>query len=203
MKLLLADDDPMFCRLAQKILARDYELVLAHDGEQAWQAITTPPIPSLALLNWIMPKLEGLELCRRIRAHQATARAYVLLITAKARTEDIVRGLEAGADDYIVKPFQAAEFRARVQVGARIVRLQDALADRIAKLEEALQQVDTLGRLLPICSYCHSIRDDRDYWEQLESYLSKHSHLEFTHGVCPTCYAKHLGPELAAQRGGR
>lgn len=199
MKLLLADDDPLFSRLAQGILAPEYEIVVAHNGREAWETMTLPARPKIALLNWVMPELDGVDLCRRIRDTEATSRTYVLLITAKARTEEIVEGLHAGADDYVVKPFQPAEFRARVMVGARIVRLQDALSDRITQLEEALEHVATLRRLLPICSYCKRIRDDRDYWEELEGYLGKHSNLDFSHGICPQCYAAHWASELAEQ----
>lgn len=203
MKLLLADDDPMFSRLAQSTLAADFEVAVAENGTRAWERLRESPPPKIAVLNWVMPGLDGVELCRRIRANEATSRVYVLFLTAKTRIEDILAGFKAGADDYLIKPFHPAELRARVNVGARLVGLQDTLADRIVKLEEALRQVDTLRGLLPICSYCKRIRDDQDYWEQLESYLSRHSQVEFTHGVCPSCYEKYLRPELVSLRGGR
>jgi DNA-binding response OmpR family regulator len=203
MKLLLADDDPMFSRLAQSTLAAHFEVTVAENGTRAWECLLESPPPKIAVLNWVMPGLDGVELCRRIRGTEATSRVYVLFLTARTRIEDILAGFKAGADDYLVKPFHPAELRARVGVGARLVGLQDTLADRIAKLEDALRQVDTLRGLLPICSYCKRIRDDKDYWEQLESYLSKHSHVEFTHGICPSCYDKYLRPELAALRAGR
>ncbi len=196
MKLLLADDDPLFCRLAEGLLAADYEVQLAHDGEQAWRMLVEDATAKIAAINWVMPGLDGLQLCRRIRETPALARIYVLLITARGSVEDVVRGLEAGADDYIIKPFHAAEFRARVRVGERMVRLQDALSDRIGDLEQALEHVQILQGLLPICAYCKRIRDDTNYWEQLENYLSERSHLEFTHSICPDCYEKHWKPEL-------
>ena len=198
MKLLLADDDPMYARLIQRSLSADFETVVANNGHDAWQAFTQPSPPKIAVLNWMMPQADGIELCRKIRRTAETARVYVLLVTAKSRIQEIITGFEAGADDLVVKPFHPSELRARVMVGARIVSLQDALADRVEKLQDALSQIHTLRRLLPICSYCKRIRDDHDYWEQLDAYLSKHSDLEFTHGICPACYEKYWKKELTS-----
>lgn len=196
MKVMLADDDPVFRRLAQRLLAKEHEVVMATDGQQAWRAFLEPEIPRIAILNWMMPGLDGLEVCRRIRGNPAMAATYVLLVTAKNRVQEIVAGLEAGADDYIVKPFHAAEFRARIQVGERVAQLEDSLSARIEELEGALRHVHLLQGLLPICSYCKRIRDDKNYWEQLDTYLMQHSQLEFSHGICPECYEKVCKPEL-------
>jgi response regulator RpfG family c-di-GMP phosphodiesterase len=99
-----------------------------------------------------------------------------------------VTAIDAGADDYLTKPFDPEELRARVQVGIRIVSLQRRLAERVAELQEALSQVKQLSGLLPICSYCKRIRSDDDYWEQIDSFVSQHSEAEFSHGVCPSCF---------------
>src|SRR5207237_6416573 len=100
----------------------------------------------------------------------------------------IVTGLTAGADDYIVKPFQRDELHARVRVGERLLELQATLADRVKELEAALARVKLLHGLLPICSYCKKVRDDQNYWQQVESYISAHSGVQFSHGICPGCY---------------
>jgi DNA-binding response OmpR family regulator len=113
-----------------------------------------------------------------------------------ASREDIVAGLAAGADDYITKPFDIQELRARVQVGLRIVELQESLSVRIKELEDALAQVKQLRGLLPICSYCKKIRDDQNYWQKVESYLSQHSEARVSHSVCPECYEQIVKPEL-------
>ncbi|MGH9523867.1 MAG: response regulator [Terriglobales bacterium] len=197
MKLLLADDDPIYCRIMENSLRGDFEVVVANNGDDAWHALLEKPGPVIAVLNWLMPRSDGVELCRRIRSTEQTARTYVLLVTAKSRIEDVVAGFESGADDYIVKPFHPSELRARVMVGARIVGLQHTLDGRIHQLQDALQHVHTLRRLLPICSYCKRIRDDDDYWEQVDAYLKKHSDLEFTHSICPGCYEKYWGRELS------
>ena len=193
MKLLLAEDDRLCRRLVERLLARDYELVMAADGAEAWRILCGDDPPRIAALNWVMPGMDGFELCRRIRGEPALAGAYILLITAHNAVADVVRGLGAGADDYIVKPFHAAEIRARIKVGERVVGLQSALGQRVRELEYALDHVQTLQRLLPICSYCKRVRDDRNYWQELDAYFAEHSDLVFSHGICPTCYELHWG----------
>ena len=197
MKLLLADDDPIYQRLIEKCLRSEFDICVANNGGDAWRLLTEPPVPKIAVLNWMMPQSDGVELCHKIRGTGQTARMYVVLVTAKSRLQDVLDGFHAGADDYVLKPFHPSELRARVMVGSRIVGLQDALADRIDKLQDALAQVRTLRRLLPICSYCKRIRDDHDYWAQLEEYLGKHADLEFSHGICPNCYEKYWKSELS------
>jgi response regulator RpfG family c-di-GMP phosphodiesterase len=110
--------------------------------------------------------------------------------------EDLVTGLDAGADDYITKPFDFEELRARVRVGVRMVRLQQSLAARVSQLEEALANVRVLQGLLPICLYCKKIRDDQNYWQQVDKYIGDHSQARFSHGVCPDCYERVVKPEI-------
>jgi response regulator RpfG family c-di-GMP phosphodiesterase len=117
---------------------------------------------------------------------------YVILLTANSARKDVIAGLESGADDYITKPFEWDELRARVRIGSRIVSLQQALGERVQELQHALSNVRTLGGLLPICAYCKRIRDDRDYWKQIEQYLAEHSNARFSHGICPECLKVHL-----------
>jgi DNA-binding response OmpR family regulator len=148
----------------------------------------------------MMPGLDGVEVCRRVRAGESPTPPYVILLTAKTRREDIVEGLSAGADDFVRKPFDRAELRARIQVGVRVLALQHKLAERVRDLEAALQRVRQLQGLLPICSYCKRIRDDRNYWQQVEEYVTAHSEAQFSHGICPDCYERVLGPQLRAMR---
>jgi sigma-B regulation protein RsbU (phosphoserine phosphatase) len=144
----------------------------------------------------MMPGLNGLQICRKIRRIPTSTPPYLILLTAKGRREDIVTGLQAGANDYVTKPFDREELRARVQVGVRIVELQHSLADRVRALEEALARVKQLQGLLPICSYCKKIRDDQNYWQQVENYISQHSEAQFSHSICPDCYESLVRPEL-------
>ncbi len=100
----------------------------------------------------------------------------------------MVVGLDGGADEYIVKPFDWSVLHARINTGARIASLQQSLANRVAELQSALDMVNKLSGLLPICSYCKRIRKEENRWQQLEAYLSEHSEAEFSHGVCPDCF---------------
>ncbi|HEX2279278.1 MAG: response regulator transcription factor [Candidatus Tectomicrobia bacterium] len=197
MKILIAEDDMVSRVLLEATLIKwGYEVTVACDGVAAWELLQSDDPPSLAILDWMMPGLDGLQICRKIRDIPTTTPPYLILLTAKGRREDIVTGLQAGADDYVTKPFDREELHARVQVGMRIIELQHSLADRVKALEEALARVKQLQGLLPICSYCKKIRDDQNYWQQVENYISKHSEAQFSHSICPDCYESLVRPEL-------
>ena len=121
---------------------------------------------------------------------------YIILLTALGGRQNIIQGLQAGADDYITKPFDREELRARLEVGRRIVELQRSLAERVQQLEDALARVKQLQGLVPICSYCKKIRNDQNFWQQVDTYVSEHSEAQFSHGICPECYEKIVKPEL-------
>jgi sigma-B regulation protein RsbU (phosphoserine phosphatase) len=197
MRALVADDDRIATTLLSRALARwDFEVVLAHDGESAWSLIQSQA-PQLAIVDWMMPALDGPGLCRRIRQDAATASMYVILLTSRDSRADLVSGLESGADDYLIKPVDPGELHARLQVGVRVVALQARLAERLAELEAAVSTVKRLHGLLPICGYCKRIRSTSDDWEQLESYISDHSDAQFSHGICPSCLAKAWPEDVA------
>ena len=201
MRMLIAEDDPISRRLLQATLARwGYDVVMTRDGVEAWEALQAVQAPSLAILDWMMPGMDGVEVCHRVRAMSSPMPTYIILLTGKGRREDVVMGLQAGADDYVVKPFDREELRARVQVGVRVVTLQQSLAERVQALEDALTRVKQLQGLLPICAYCKKIRNDRNYWQQVESYIIEHSEAQFTHGICPDCYQNIVKPELEKLR---
>jgi DNA-binding response OmpR family regulator len=148
----------------------------------------------MVLLDLGLPRKSGLDVLKTLRAGGADL--PVVVITARDGVADRIAGLDAGADDYIVKPFEREELHARVQVGFRMLELQAALADRVRELEEALTRVKQLQGLLPICSYCKKVRDDQNYWQQVETYIEGHSDAQFTHGICPDCRQKYVEPEL-------
>lgn len=177
MRILIADDDRTSTLILRRTLEQwGYEVVVTHDGAEAWKHIVGDEPPALAIVDWEMPEINGIELCRRIRAATLRSPVYVILLTARTDQQDLVDGLEAGADDYLRKPFDPGELRARVRVGQRTLEL--------------IANIKRLTGLLPICSYCKRIRSDEDYWEQVESYISDHTDARFSYGICPPCLAK-------------
>lgn len=195
--ILVADDDPVSLRVLQRALQKwGHEVVVAKDGTEAWQALTSPEAPQMAILDWMMPGIDGPTICRRARAVPSVTAPYLILLTARSDSIDIVAGLNAGANDYVTKPFHHAELHARVRVGLRVLELQSRLAERVRDLETALGQVKQLRGLLPICMYCKKIRDDRNYWQQVETYISDHTDAEFSHGICPECYEKLMKSQI-------
>ena len=199
MRILIAEDDPVSRRVLDlRLQAWGHEVVMTKDGEEAWAALQRNDAPRLVILDWMMPGADGIEVCRRLRQRQSTTPPYIILLTAKSSKEDVVIGLDAGANDYIIKPFDLQELRARIQVGATVVELQQRLAERVIELEEALAQVKRLQGIVPICSYCKHVRNDQNYWQQVESYVSAHSEARFSHSVCPDCYEAVVMPQLAA-----
>ena len=200
MRALIADDDRATALILQRSLAAwGFETVAASDGAEAWAMIQADPSIGLGILDWMMPQMEGPELCRRIRATPAHDHMYLLLVTNRDSRADLIDGLDAGADDYIVKPFNREELRARVSVGTRVLTLQQTLAERARQLLAVETNLTRLSRLIPICSYCKKIRGDKDSWEQLEDYLSQQTDLQFSHGVCPTCYPKAMS-EMSGEK---
>ena len=195
--VLVADDDPASRRVVVAMLRKaGYEVVQAADGSQAWDVLQQDDAPQLAVLDWMMPGMDGTEVCRRVRQAPTDTPPYMILLTSRGTKVDIIDGLKAGANDHVTKPADEGELLARVHVGERVIELQHALADRVARLEEALHKVQQLQGLLPICAYCKRIRDDGNYWQQVESYIADHTDVQFSHSICPDCYERVVKPEL-------
>jgi DNA-binding response OmpR family regulator len=191
MRILIAEDEPISRHALEAALVEwGHNVLVTCDGIEAWQALQSKDAPNLVILDWIMPGMSGVEVCQRVRETSSAQPAYIIMLTVRDQQEDIVAGLRAGADDYITKPFNRAELHARVQAGGRILELQTNLANRVRELEDALSQIKRLQGLLPICCYCKKIRDDQDYWQQVECYITEHSEVQFTHCICPECYEK-------------
>jgi sigma-B regulation protein RsbU (phosphoserine phosphatase) len=199
MKILIAEDDLVSRALLERTLQLwGYGVKTAVDGKSALEALLAEEGPILAVLDWMMPEMDGVEVCRRIRAMESQQQPYLILLTSRDSREDITIGFDAGADDYVTKPFDRQELRSRIRAGERILSLQSALSERVQELEAALSQVKTLSGLLPVCCYCKRIRSDENYWQQLESYVLQHSDARFSHGICPDCWATKVEPQFTS-----
>jgi len=195
MRVLVAEDDAASRKVLEIMLSQaGYEPVIVHDGHAALEALSSPEGPRLAVLDWMMPGLEGPEVCRRVRALPFGDDHFIVFVTARTLSRDVAEGLQAGANDYVAKPFDRVELLARLGVGVRMLRLREALAENVRALQAALDQVRVLSGLLPICCYCKNVRSSDDYWQRIEEYISSRTDAEFTHGICPDCY------EVALQR---
>jgi sigma-B regulation protein RsbU (phosphoserine phosphatase) len=197
MRILIADDDDVSRLELEALLTRQgHEVAAVADGVQAWDVLQGDDPPRLAVLDWLMGEMDGVDVCRRVRERPGLRNVYLILLTSRGDKEHVLAGLQAGANDYVTKPFDRDELLARVRVGAQMVGLQTELAARVRELEDALACVNQLQGLLPICSYCKSIRDDKNYWHQVENYVKAHSGAEFSHSICPGCWEAVVKPQF-------
>ena len=138
MNVLVAEDNPVFQAMLRRLLGRwDYEVTAVRDGNEAWDLLRGDDPPRLAILDWMMPGIDGVEICRRVRSADRDVYTYIILLTARTEAEDLVEGMDAGADDYLTKPFNAHELRVRLRAGRRILDLQQELL----AAQEALQEL--------------------------------------------------------------
>jgi DNA-binding response OmpR family regulator len=194
MKVLIAEDDAPSRLMLQALLAKwGYQVVAAADGAEAWSILCQPEHPQLVVLDWMMPGVDGLEIVRRLRLREPEKPYYTIIITSRNSFDAAASALDSGADDFIGKPFDNDELRARLAVGFRMNALQKTLFASIRELQQSLDRVKQLEGIIPICMYCKKIRDDQDGWNQLEQYISDHSEARFSHGICPKCHDEQLG----------
>jgi phosphoserine phosphatase RsbU/P len=173
MKVLIAEDDTVSSYvLASRLRKMGHDVLAALDGVKAWE-IYQQEHPRLVITDWMMPEMDGLELCRRIRATESRSYTYVILLTALSGKEKYFEGMEAGADDFVTKPLDPGGLQARLRVAERVVNLQ--------------HDVNQLEGLLPICAYCKKIRDANDSWQALESYVGEKTETAFEQTLCPDC----------------
>lgn len=192
MKILIAEDDKVSRRVLETQLIRwGHDVVAVDNGSAAWEILESDGSPRLAVLDWMMPGMDGVEICENVRKKNGSAYVYVIMLTAKGQTKDLVAGLGAGADDYVTKPYDPQELRSRLLIGERILTLESELQSKVQEIAEALEHVKQLQGLLPICMYCNKIRDDTNSWQRLETYIEEHSEAMFTHSLCSDCLKKH------------
>jgi len=179
MKVLIAEDDRASSMLLRRLLEElGHEVVAVTNGADAIEQLTRKDDLQVVVSDWLMPVMDGLELCERIRARERARYVYVLIVTARRGKKRYLEALEAGADDFIFKPIDAEELGARLRVAERILGLQ--------------AQMKQLQGLLSICAYCKNIREDEDTWVPIEQFVSQRAHTMFSHGICPSCAAKHF-----------
>lgn len=162
MKILVAEDDPVSRRLLEVTLSKwGYEVIACADGQAAWEVLKAPDAPQLVILDWMMPHMDGLQVCKNIRnpdERPAEPYVYIILLTAKSQKTDMVTGLEAGADDYLTKPFDAQELRMRLRAGRRILDLLDELVQareimREQARKDSLTQLCTRATVLELLTH--------------------------------------------------
>lgn len=166
--VLLVDDVAENLQLLAQHLSDEYELAFATDGTQAI-ALTLEINPSLILLDVMMPGMDGYETCRKLKMMPAARAIPIIFLTARTELEDVVKGFETGGVDYVAKPFRAAELRARVKTHVELNHLKSFLS---------------------VCAQCQKVRNEKDEWEQMSSYIARNTRTSISHGYCPSCYAQ-------------
>ncbi len=192
-RILIADDDERPRQLlAHYLKSWGFTVTECRDGLQAAALLEADNAPSLAVIDWMMPGLEGVEVCRRIRGRDGHhPYTYIILVTGNS---DAAAGLDAGADDFINKPYNVDELKARLAVGQRVVKLERRLAEHIALLRDALDQVAQLpetGSAVCVCPDCRRVRDDQASWQEIEPFLKEHTGMHSVSETCPDCQEKH------------
>lgn len=182
MKILAIDDDPVSLQVLESALdSLGHQTVLARDGEAAWGAMDDRSL-RIVVCDWQLPGLDGLQLCHRVRHHRDEYVCFILLTERSATDENLERAFAAGVDDFLTKPVRLRELKLRLHVAQRTVKFTT--------------EMRRLESFLPICSYCRKVRDDHDYWKQLEIYLNERVGTKFSHGICPACYEDVVAPKL-------
>ena len=182
MRVLVVEDESITRKmLAQRIARLGHEVTEAGNGLEAWRIYQQQEFP-LVLCDWMMPELNGPDLCRRIRASKPRRYTYFILITALKGKSNYMAGIESGADDLLNKADDPDLLKARLHVAQRILALQN--------------EVKQLQGLLPICQYCKHIRDEGNQWIPMENYISERSAADFSHGICPECEELYVRPQL-------
>ena len=189
-RVLVAEDDEKTRTALVFLLQRHgFEVTVVNDGQAALEILIAPNPPHIALLDWEMPRLDGLHVSRGVRSLPKVhyGYTYIVMVTGRDEAKDVLAAFAAGVDDFLSKPVDTAQLLARLRCGERVLGLEERCHQRILELEKALDEVRQLKRLLPICMYCKKIRDDGDYWQEIETYLHEQTGTDFSHGICPAC----------------
>jgi len=188
-KILIAEDELTTRMLVQVSLENwGYRVESVVNGQQAWLALKRKDAPSIAILDWEMPELNGPEVCRKVKEMGKENSPYIILLTGRDSSNDIVKGFDAGADDYMTKPFNNNELQARVRVAERMVRTQTSLAESVAELKEVLNHLEMIREGVAVCQSCRKIYNSDDgSWYTIEESASNYADPRFFQAVCPNC----------------
>lgn len=189
MKILIAEDEFTTRMMVQVCLENwGYRVESVTNGEEAWEILQKPDAPHIAILDWEMPELDGIDVCRRVKELELDPPPYIILLTGRDSKTDIIRGFDAGAEDYMTKPFNDNELRARVRVAERLVRTQASLADTVVELKEALNQLEILESEVEICGDCRKVFSSYDgEWHSFEDVLKNGADPRVIVTSCPVC----------------
>jgi len=188
-KILIAEDEFTTRMLVQVSLENwGYRVESVANGHEAWSILRQKVAPNIAILDWEMPELDGLEVCRRVKEMGSENPPYIILLTGRDKKKDIVQGFDAGADDYMTKPFNDNELRARVRVAERLVRTQTSLLESVTELKEVLNQLEMIQGGMEICQSCCKIFSTNDNeWYPIQEVVKHYGDLRFIHSICPDC----------------
>ena len=199
--ILVVDDESTNRYLLEYVLMENnYQIVQAENGITGLDMVKKM-IPDLILLDIRMPKMNGYEVCKELQKNTLTNHIPIIFITSASNTEDIVKGLNAGAVDYIKKPFIPKELIARIEIQLELKHLLENQKNLIKKLKMQIDENKRLRSLVPICFHCKKVRDDKGFWENVDSYISLHSNINFSHGICPKCMEQHYSEFMTSTQG--
>jgi CheY-like chemotaxis protein len=179
MKILIAEDDYISRKILRLTIEQlGHEVLAASDGAEAWELFDREPV-RVVVSDWMMPKLDGLQLCQRIRDRPQTSYTFFIILTAAHSTsDDYSRAMDLGIDDFLTKPLDREMLRTRLHMAERILGYTT--------------EISLLQDMIPMCSYCHKVRDGADFWERVDTYINARTGARFSHGICPACYEEQL-----------
>lgn len=196
-RVLVAEDDETSRNALVRLLQRDgYDVTVANDGQAAIDILLAPNPPHIALLDWAMPRLDGIHVCWAVRSIPANPYTYIIMVTGRDQSTDALAAFAAGVDDFLSKPLDHLQLLARLRCGERVLALEQRCAERIGALDTAHDEVKYLKRLLPICSECKKVRNDSDYWQEIDTYSRDQTSARLARGICPVCVAAILQRDL-------
>jgi CheY-like chemotaxis protein len=178
--VMIVDDAAENLQILIELLKDDYHVIPLKSGRAALEKLAQDPLPDLALLDIVMPDMDGYEFCSRLKADPRTKEIPVIFITAVSEAMDDAKAFELGAVDYVPKPFNPLTVKARVHTHIKLHRT-------LQELQNALKDIRTLSGFIPICASCKKVRDDEGFWSQVETYIADRSEAQFSHGICPEC----------------